>query len=175
MRIWNEAPFLSFLYQFFWQPLDIYGDSCCTLPRTLLHLLPRRSTIKFSVQCLCTLSVSDWKLYLCLVCLYCQNQILSPNSRSETEVLQFHKRMNLMLSGKEKKLKMKSRNVVWLSWKVCDGLQIFDSLPFKKLSDWNGKGLLVDCECEWLRRVIHEMIVANEVREGEDLPNKTAT
>ena len=110
----SEEAFLSFLYQFFWQPLDIYGDSCCTLPRTLLHLLPRRSTIKFSVQCLCTLSVSDWKLYLCLVCLYCQNQILSPNSRSETEVLQFHKCMNLMLSGKEKNEKIKSRNVVWL-------------------------------------------------------------
>ena len=62
----------------------------------------------------CVLSVSDWKLYLCLVCLYCQNQILSPNSRSETEVLQFHKCMNLMLSGKEKNEKIKSRNVVWL-------------------------------------------------------------
>ena len=106
MWIRNEALFLSFLSQFFWQPLDIYGDSCYTLPRTLLDLLPRRSTIKFSVQCLCTLSVSDWKPYLCLVCLHCQNQILSPNSRSETEVFQFHKCTNLILSGKEKNEKL---------------------------------------------------------------------
>ena len=94
--------FCPFCLSFFWQPLDIYGDSCYTLPRTLLDLLPRRSTIKFSVQCLCTLSVSDWKPYLCLVCLHCQNQILSPNSRSQTEVFQFHKCTNLILSGKEK-------------------------------------------------------------------------
>ena len=39
----------------------------------------------------------------------------------------------------------------------------------KKFSDQNGKGLSVDCECEWLRRVIHEMIAADEGLEGEDL------
>ena len=95
------------------------------------------------------------------MCLHCQNQILSPNSRSETEVFQFHKCTNLILSGKEKNEKCSQQMWFGCHERYAMVFRYLTLCLLKKFSDQNGKGLSVDCECEWLRRVIHEMIAAD--------------
>ena len=74
----------------------------------LVHfLICSQGEVQSSFLCnVCVLSQFQIGSPTCLLCLHCQNQILSPNSRSETEVFQFHKCTNLILSGKEKNEKL---------------------------------------------------------------------